>query len=129
MKYLENNSSLKGLNCFGMAALRLIRKLKPEFIIGRMVKLTILLVITIAYPVLGRENGGIQKQAQLNNNIDLLLGHLKGIDPSVAQRETDFNLVQLFNNQPPPDPFTNQPPPDPFKNQPPPDPFKNQPPY
>jgi uncharacterized protein len=68
-----------------------------------------------------------------NDKIDLLLMRLRGIDPSVTQRETAANAEPFrnqdpFNDQPPPDPFNDQPPPDPFNDQPPPDPFNDQPP-
>ena len=50
----------------------------------------------------------IQGQQQ-NDKIDSLLGYLKGIDPSVAQRATGITS-EAFTDQPPPDPFTDQPP-------------------
>ena len=107
MKFLKKNASLKSPK-------------KLFSFISRMKKITMLLMMTIAFPLLGmeKENTQSQKQPQQNNKIDLLLGYLKGIDPSVVQRTTEDNYA-LFSNQPPPDPFTNQPPPDPFTNQPP----------
>jgi hypothetical protein len=68
-----------------------------------------------------------QNSHHQNDKIHLLLGYLKGIDPSVARRTMDFNSGG-FSDQPDPDPFNDQPPPDTFNDQPPPDTFNDQPP-
>jgi hypothetical protein len=77
-----------------------------------------------------------QSLVQQNDRIDVLLGYLKGIEPSLLQRATkvapdpfdDQPTPDPFNDQPTPDPFTDQPTPDPFTDQPTSDPFTDQPP-